>query len=232
MPIWTDKYLKTMLREKRKHPHMPWEKVSQLLGHRHSARACNRKYLPFAPKMKNPLNLAERRKVCKMRNKKPPMEFRKIATQIPGISSADCRFYYEKCATAKEVERGIQEARAEQERIDFLKGRGIVIPKPKLTLLPQTWTPTEVDQLKKMRQEQQMPWAVVAKELKRSIPSCTSKLRRLNKKEQKNPVTMNTSTKRRRDVEDDDYDTIAEVKIEPVSVKKRKIAKPSPIRRK
>ena len=48
MTPWTAKDTRLMIREKKKDPHMPWEKVSQLLNYRHTPSACSRKFRPFA----------------------------------------------------------------------------------------------------------------------------------------------------------------------------------------
>ena len=71
--------------------------------------------------MKNPLSLTQRRTICKFRNYVPPVTYAKIAKKLPNISTAECRFYYQKRATAKEIERGIREAKSEQARLELLK---------------------------------------------------------------------------------------------------------------
>ncbi|KAG2220496.1 hypothetical protein INT45_011500 [Circinella minor] len=183
MTPWTAKDTKLMIREKKKNPHMAWEKVSQLLGYRHTPSACSRKFIPFAPKMKKPLSLTQRRTICKFRNYVPPVTYAKIAKKLSGISTTECRFYYQKRATAKEIERGIREAKSEQAHLELLKGQQIV-PEQKYSNAYTWWTETEQKKLIDLR-KQEVAWLKIATELKRTVPACKSKLRRLNGQELK-----------------------------------------------
>ncbi|KAG2226571.1 hypothetical protein INT45_005057 [Circinella minor] len=123
---WTEKEINALVKIKEVHPHSSWEYVSKKIGSMHSPDACRRRYAPFAPKLTSVWSLPERRQLAKMIHYEPPPLWKEIGKYV-NHEAEDCKAFYEKHITSKELDRGKREAKAEQNRMTKRRLSAVII---------------------------------------------------------------------------------------------------------
>ncbi|KAI7847542.1 hypothetical protein BDC45DRAFT_562259 [Circinella umbellata] len=132
---WTEKEINALVKIKEVHPHSSWEYVSKKIGSMHSPDACRRRYAPFAPKLASVWSLSERRQLAKMIHYEPPLLWKEISKYV-NHEAEDCKAFYEKHITSKELDRGKREAEAERNRMTRRRISAVII-------MSKTATPQE-----------------------------------------------------------------------------------------